>query len=68
MGGATKSGEEADGGLIRVPLVEADDRPARLTVRDLELRGLVVSTAADATAGSAAQWTGPPMVRRAQGK
>lgn len=53
MDGMANRGEEPDGGLIRVLLVEDDDRLARLTARYLELRGLVVTTAADGAAGLA---------------
>ena len=45
---------EATGeGLIRVLLIEDDERLARLTAKYLELRGLVVSIASDGAAGLA---------------
>jgi two-component system OmpR family response regulator len=46
-------GKGPDGGLIRVLLVEDDDRLARLTARYLEMRGLVVTLASDGAAGLA---------------
>jgi two-component system, OmpR family, response regulator len=43
--------EQTDGGLVRVLIVEDDERLARLTARYLELRGVLVTIAPDGVAG-----------------
>lgn len=51
MGDQTEHRDEAVGGIIRVLLVEDDERLARLTARYLELRGLLVTIAPDGARG-----------------